>query len=69
MQRSNIKTKLGDYEIIQINANEQNAAAGVGYLFIFDRIAANLGRQSGADGVVVGDTAKAVFCIPTSRRT
>ena len=54
--------KLGDYEIVQISANEQNAAnGGVGYLFDFDEIAAKLGRQSGADWVVVGRHSKGSF--------
>jgi hypothetical protein len=55
-------SELGDYEIVQININEQNAAtAGVGYLFNFDEIAAKLGRQSGADWVVVGRHSKGSF--------
>lgn len=53
---------LGDYEIIQITINEQNAAtAGAGYLFDFDEIAAKLGRQAGADWVVVGRHSKGSF--------
>ncbi|HEY8034461.1 MAG TPA: DUF2380 domain-containing protein [Methylobacter sp.] len=55
-------SELGDYEIVQININEQNAAtAGVGYLFNFDEIAAKLGRQPGADWVVVGRHSKGSF--------
>ncbi|TAK65285.1 DUF2380 domain-containing protein [Methylobacter sp.] len=55
-------SKLGDYEIVQININEQNAAtAGAGYLFDFDEIAAKLGRQSGAEWVVVGRHSKGSF--------
>jgi hypothetical protein len=55
-------SKLGDDKIIQINTNEQNpATAGVGYLFNFDGIAAKLGRQSGADWVVVGRHSKGSF--------
>jgi hypothetical protein len=54
--------KLGDYQIVQIGINEQNAAnAGVGYLFDFDEIAAKLGQQSGADWVVVGRHSKGSF--------
>lgn len=54
--------KLGDYEIIQINVNEQNAAnAGLGYLFNFNEVAAKLGKQSGADWVVVGRHSKPSF--------
>ncbi|MDO9046151.1 MAG: DUF2380 domain-containing protein [Methylobacter sp.] len=55
-------SKLGDYEIIQIDMNEQNAAtAGLGYLFNFNEVAAKLGRQSGADRVVVGRHSKGSF--------
>lgn len=54
--------ELGDYEIVQVNANEQNAAnAGFGYLFHFDEVAAKLGRQFGADWVVVGRHSKGSF--------
>ncbi len=53
---------LGNYEVIQISVNEQKAAnAGVGYLFNFDEVAARLGRQSGADWVVVGRHSKGSF--------
>lgn len=39
---------LSDYEIIQIDVNEQNAAnAGSGYLFNFNEVAAKLGKQHG----------------------
>ncbi|MGZ5015650.1 MAG: DUF2380 domain-containing protein [Methylobacter sp.] len=55
-------SKLGDYEIIQINANEQKAAnAGAGYLFNYNEDAAKLGRQFGADWVVVGRHSKGSF--------
>lgn len=55
-------SQLGDYEIIQISANDQNAAtAGVGYLFSFNDVAAKLGKQSGADWVVVGIHSKPSF--------
>jgi hypothetical protein len=51
-----------DYEIVQITAAEQKrAAAGEGYLFNFDDIAAKLGRQYGADWVVVGRHSKGSF--------
>jgi hypothetical protein len=54
--------KQGDYEIIQIAKKEQNAAnAGAGYLFNFDEITAKLGRQFGADWVVVGRHSKGSF--------
>jgi hypothetical protein len=53
---------LGDYEIIQIDVNEQNAAnAGSGYLFNFNEVAAKLGKQNGADWVVVGRHSKGSF--------
>jgi hypothetical protein len=50
---------LGDYEIIQVDVSEQNAeTAGVGYLFTFNDVAAKLGKQSGAEWVVVGRHSK-----------
>jgi len=55
-------SKLGDYEIVQISANDQNAAtAGVGYLLNFNDVAAKLGKQSGADWLVVGQHSKHSF--------
>jgi Protein of unknown function (DUF2380) len=55
-------SKLGDYEIIQVSTNDQNAAtAGLGYLFSYNDIAAKLGQQSGADWVVVGRHSKGSF--------
>ncbi len=55
-------SQLGDYEIIQISINDQNAAtAGVGYLLNFNDVAAKLGKQSGADWVVVGQHSKHSF--------
>lgn len=54
--------KLGNFEIVHVNANEQNAATGgSGYLFNFNEVAAKLGKQSGADWVVVGRHSKASF--------
>ena len=54
--------KLGDYEIVHINANDQNAAtAGVGYLFTFNDVAAKLGKQYRADWVVIGQHSKPSF--------
>lgn len=55
-------SKLGNYEIVQVSVNDQNAAtAGVGYLLNFNDIAAKLGKQSGADWVVVGQHSKYSF--------
>lgn len=55
-------SKLGDYEIVQVAVNEQNAAtAGLGYLFNFNEVAAQLGKQSNADWVVVGRHSKPSF--------
>jgi hypothetical protein len=55
-------SRLGNYEIVQISINDQNTAtAGVGYLFNFNDIAAKLGKQSGADWVVVGQHSKHSF--------
>ncbi|EGW19649.1 DUF2380 domain-containing protein [Methylobacter tundripaludum] len=54
--------RLGDYEIVQISVNDQNAAtAGIGYLLNFNDVAAKLGKQSGADWVVVGQHSKHSF--------
>ncbi|MDI1232128.1 MAG: DUF2380 domain-containing protein [Methylobacter sp.] len=55
-------SQLGDYEIVQISLNDQNAAtAGKGYLFNFNDVAAKLGKQSGTDWVVVGQHSKHSF--------
>jgi Protein of unknown function (DUF2380) len=54
--------KLGDYEIININPqNQADANAGMGYLFHFNDIVSKLGRQSGADWVVVAQHHKPSF--------
>jgi len=54
--------ELGDYELVQIDINTQNAAnAGIGYLFDFDEVAAKLGRQFDADWIVVGRHSKGSF--------
>jgi hypothetical protein len=54
--------KVGDYEIIQIDANAQAAAnASFGYLFRFDDLAARLGKQFGADWVIVAQHSKPSF--------
>ena len=53
---------LGDYEIIEINANEvAYENAGVGYLYKFHDIAASLGKKCGADWVIVGQHSKPSF--------
>ncbi|CAA9889640.1 conserved hypothetical protein [Candidatus Methylobacter favarea] len=52
----------GNYEIIHINADAQKAAnSGFGYLFRFTDAAAKLGRQFGADWVIVGQHSKPSF--------
>ena len=54
--------KVGDYEIIRIDAHTQAAAnAGIGYLFHHEDLAAKLGRQFGADWVVVAQHSKPSF--------
>ena len=54
--------KVGDYEIIRIDSHVQAAAnAGFGYLFHFKDLAAKLGRQNGADWVVVAQHSKPSF--------
>ncbi len=53
---------MADYEIITINAQiEANANASVGYLFNFDDLAAKLGKQAGADWIIVGRHSKPSF--------
>lgn len=54
--------KKAHYVIINIPVkNQQNASAGVGYLFTHDDIAAKLGKQFGADYVLVGRLHKPSF--------
>ncbi len=54
--------KSGNFEIIQINTKAQHTAnAGLGYLFHFNDVAAELGKQVGADWVVVGQHSKPSF--------
>lgn len=54
--------KEGGFEIIQINAQAHHTAnAGFGYLFNFNDVAAELGKQVGADWVIVGQHSKPSF--------
>lgn len=54
--------EVGAYEIIQINTKAKDIEnAGFGYLFKFNEVAANLGRQFGADWVIVGQHSKPGF--------
>jgi hypothetical protein len=54
--------QVGDYELVQINATAYLAAnAGPGYLFRFDKLAAQLGKQVGADWIIVGQHTKPSF--------
>ena len=50
---------LGGYEIITINEQEKNA--GLAYLFQHNGSSAELGKQSGADWIVVGRHRKLSF--------
>jgi hypothetical protein len=53
---------IGDYEIIQIKTEAQDAAnAGFGYLFNFNDVVATLGKKAGADWIVVGQHSKPSF--------
>jgi hypothetical protein len=52
----------GGYEIVAINSDAQAAAnAGLGYLYAHHDLAAKLGRQFGADWVLVGQHGKPSF--------
>ena len=52
----------GEYEIIQISAGDYaRANAGVGYLYTYHDLAADLGQQYGADWVIVGQHSKPSF--------
>ncbi|MDD5581133.1 MAG: DUF2380 domain-containing protein [Methylobacter sp.] len=54
--------EVGEYEIMQINAKTIAAEnAGFGYLFRFNDVAAKLGKQFGADWVIVGQHGKPSF--------
>lgn len=55
-------SQQGSYEIVQISTDATSAAnAGTGYLFRFDEVAAQLGKQVGADWIVVGQHTKPSF--------
>ncbi len=54
--------KLGKFEIIHIENQAQHSAnAGFGYLFHFNEVTASLGKQSGAEWVIVGQHSKPSF--------
>lgn len=55
-------SRSGDYEIVQIKTEDQQAAnSSFGYLFRFDDLAAKLGEQYGADWIVVSQHSKPSF--------
>lgn len=55
-------SEVGDFDIIQISLEQQGKVnAGVGYLFRFHDVAAKLGKQLGADWVIVGQHSKPSF--------
>lgn len=55
-------SRTGGYEIVYIDATAQKSAnAGFGYLFHFHDLAAQLGKQFGADWVIVGQHSKPSF--------
>lgn len=54
--------QTGDYEIIHIDAAAQAAAnSSFGYLFRFNDLAAKLGKQFGADWIIVSQHSKPSF--------
>ena len=56
-----LKTKYG-YQIVEVNSESQkNANEGFGYLFDHHDVAAELGRDAGAEWVIVGRVHKASF--------
>ena len=55
-------SREGDYEIIQVSRIKQESAnPGLGYLFRFHDVAAKLGKQFGADWIIVGQHSKPSF--------
>ncbi|MCX7094172.1 MAG: DUF2380 domain-containing protein [Methylobacter sp.] len=54
--------RTGDYEVIHIDAAAQAAAnSSFGYLFRFNDLAAKLGKQFGADWIIVSQHSKPSF--------
>lgn len=54
--------QTGEYKIIQISPEQQKASnAGFGYLFRFHDLAAKLGKEVGADWIIVGQHSKPSF--------
>jgi Protein of unknown function (DUF2380) len=54
--------KLGQYEIVNLRADRQKLSSfSVGYLSRFHDMAAKLGRESGADWIIVGQHSKPSF--------
>jgi len=52
----------GEYDIIQISPEQQKSSnAGFGYLFLFHDLAAKLGKEVGADWIIVGQHSKPSF--------
>lgn len=55
-------SRMGDYDIIRIDPEQQKEAnSGFGYLFRFHDVAAKLGKQFGADWIIVGQHSKPSF--------
>jgi len=55
-------SQVDDYEIVPVDADRQKAAnSSVGYLFRFHDVAAQLGRQLGADWIIVSQHSKPSF--------
>ena len=55
-------SEIGDYEIIHIKQEDQQAAnSSFGYIFHFSDLAAQLGEQQGADWIVVSQHSKPSF--------
>lgn len=57
-------SEQGDYEIKQMSTVRQRSAnPGIGYLFRFHDVAANLGNQIGADWIIVSQHSKISFLV------
>lgn len=51
--------RFGGYEVVPVNAAVlKSVNAGLGYLFRFDDLAAELGRRMGADWIIIGQHSK-----------